>query len=118
MLAWKECGEISVSTLEKTEISLALPSLQAVALAHFFKRVDFETVARMSSVSVVSDGKSEADLIWLALIELRSALAAASVASRAAGPCVVPLTAAPGAGQNRASVVRLNRRAAKGGPGV
>jgi hypothetical protein len=46
------------------------------------KRVDFEMVARFASVSVVSDGKSEADLIWLALLALRSALADAEVAPR------------------------------------
>jgi hypothetical protein len=75
--------------LEPTAIPLALPSLQAKALAHFVKRVDFETVARLSSVAVVSDGKSEADLIWLALIELRSALAQADVARRGASSVAV-----------------------------
>jgi hypothetical protein len=63
-------------------IPLALPSLEAKALAHFVKRVDFETVASLSTVTVVSDGKSEADLIWQALIALRSALAAADVSRR------------------------------------
>jgi hypothetical protein len=53
-----------------------------MALAHFVKRVDFETVVRFASVTVVSDGKSEADLIWLALIKLRSALAEAHVGPR------------------------------------
>jgi glucose-6-phosphate dehydrogenase assembly protein OpcA len=68
------------------------------ALAHFVKRVDFETVARLTSVAVVSDGKSEADLIWLALAELRSALAeAGAVPPRAASP---PVTAASGPGQS------------------
>jgi hypothetical protein len=59
-----------------------LPSLEAKALAVFVKRVDFETVANMSTVTVVSDGKSEADLIWQALIALRSALAAADAKPR------------------------------------
>lgn len=63
-------------------IPLALPSLEAKALAVFVKRVDFETVANMSAVTVVSDGKSEADLIWQALIALRSALAAADAKPR------------------------------------
>jgi hypothetical protein len=63
-------------------IPLALPSLEAKALAHFVKRVDFETVASLSTVTVVSDGKSEADLIWQALITLRSALAAADASRR------------------------------------
>jgi hypothetical protein len=63
-------------------IPLALPSLEAKALAQFVKRVDFETVASLSAVTVVSEGKSEADLIWQALIALRSALAAADVNRR------------------------------------
>jgi len=55
-----------------------------MALAHFVKRVDFEMVARFASVTVtvISDGKSEADLIWLALIALRRALAQAEVGPR------------------------------------
>jgi hypothetical protein len=57
-------------------IPLALPSLQALALAQFIKRVDFETVARFAPVTVAcEDGKSEADLVWQALIALRGALA-------------------------------------------
>ena len=70
-------GRVPVSNSKTTEIPLALPSLQAMALAHFVKRVDFEMVARFASVTVVSDGESEADLIWLALIALRNALAEA-----------------------------------------
>jgi hypothetical protein len=89
-----------VDDLETIKISLALPSLQALALAHFVKRVDFETVARLSSVNVVTDGKSEADLIWFALIDLRNALAEASAAPRATAPRATPLTLVPGAGQN------------------
>ena len=75
-------GRVPVSNSKTTAIPLALPSLQAMALAHFVKRVDFEMVARFASVTVVSDGKSEADLIWLALIALRSALAEADVGPR------------------------------------
>ena len=74
-------GKVPASSAT-TAIPLVLPSLQAKALALFVKRVDFETVARMSAVTVVSDGKSEADLIWLALGELRGALAAADVKPR------------------------------------
>jgi hypothetical protein len=87
---------------------LALPSLQAKALAHFVKRVDFETVARLSSVSVVAaDGKSEADLIWLALAELRSALAEANAAPQATRPRAGPLTVISGRGpSHRSSWVR------------
>jgi hypothetical protein len=68
-----------VNNAKTTVIPLTLPSLQAMALAHFVKRVDFETVTRFAAVTVVcDDGKSEADLIWLALIALRGALAEAS----------------------------------------
>jgi hypothetical protein len=86
---------------ETTKISLALPSLHAKALAHFVKRVDFDMVAGLASVAVVSDGKSEADLIWLALIELRDALAEAGVAPRAPAHRAAPLTVVPGGQQSR-----------------
>jgi hypothetical protein len=85
-----------VSDSETTRIALALPSLDAAALAHFVKRVDFEMVARLSSVSVVSDGKSEADMIWYALIELRRALEEANAASQASHPRAAPLTVISG----------------------
>ncbi len=63
-----------------TAIPLALPPLQALALAQFVKRVDFETVMRFASVTVAcNDGKSEADLVWLALVALRGALAEADI---------------------------------------
>ena len=75
-------GRVPVSNSKTTDIPLALPSLQAMALAHFVKRVDFEMVARVASVTVVSGGKSEADFTWLALIALRSALAEADVGPR------------------------------------
>jgi hypothetical protein len=62
-----------------TTVQLALPSLQALALAHFIKRVDFETVVSFASVAAArDDDKAEADLVWLALIVLRSALAEAA----------------------------------------
>ena len=63
-------------------IPLHLPSIQAMALAQFTKRVDFGTVARFAAVSVVTDGQLEADLVWLAIIALRSALANAGFAPR------------------------------------
>jgi hypothetical protein len=86
---------------ETTKIPLALPSLHAKALAHFVKRVDFEMVAGLASIAVVSDdGKSEADLIWLALIELRNALAEAGVAPRATSPRAARLTVIQGAKQS------------------
>jgi len=84
----EEVGGVPVSSSKTTAlplplpIPLALPSLEAKALALFVKRVDFETVASLSAVTVVSDGKSEADLIWQALIALRSALAAADANHR------------------------------------
>jgi hypothetical protein len=64
------------SDAEAAAIPLALPPLQAIALAQFVKRVDFETIARFAPITVAcEDGKSEADLVWLALTELRRALA-------------------------------------------
>ncbi len=75
-----------MSDAEVTEIHMALPRLEALALANLLKRVDFETVARMASVSVVADGKSEADLIWLALIGVRNALAQAGTGTAHAPP--------------------------------
>jgi hypothetical protein len=64
------------------DIALRLPHPQALALAQFTKRIDFETVARFAAVSVVYDGYSEADLIWLAIIALREAMAQAGFAPR------------------------------------
>jgi hypothetical protein len=76
-------ADASGSDAKTAAIPLALPSLQAIALAQFVKRVDFETVTRFAPVSVVcDDGKSEADLIWLALIELRRALAEVSTMTK------------------------------------
>jgi hypothetical protein len=94
--------EVLVNHSETTKIALALTSLEAKALAHFVKRVDFEMVAGLASVSVVSYGKSEADLIWYALIELRRALAEATAAGEASRPCVVPFTVIPGPGPSTA----------------
>ena len=75
----EEVRRIPVNNTKTTVIPLTLPSLQALALTQFVKRVDFETVARFAAVTVCcNDGKSEADLIWLALIALRGALAEAS----------------------------------------
>ena len=69
----------SVSDSKTAAIPLALPPLQTMALAQFVKRIDFETVARFSPVTVAcDDGKSEADLVWLALIALRRTLAEAA----------------------------------------
>ncbi len=60
-------------------IPLALPRLQAMALAQFVKRVDFETITRFAPITAAcQDGKSEADLVWLALVALRGALAKAA----------------------------------------
>ncbi len=75
-------GSVPAGKSKTMAIPLILPSVQAMALAQFVKRVDFETIARFSAVTVVCDGKSEADLIWLPLIALRRALAEASVAPR------------------------------------
>jgi hypothetical protein len=63
-------------------IPLFLPPVQALALAQFTKRIDYETVVRFAAVSVVCDGQSESDLVWLALIALRQALWACGFAPR------------------------------------
>jgi hypothetical protein len=69
----------SMSDAKAAAIPLVLPPLQKMALAQFAKRMDFETVARVTPVTVAcDDGKSEADLVWLALIALRGALAEAA----------------------------------------
>jgi len=78
----KRFGGVPVGKSKTTAIPLILPPVQAMALAQFVKRVDFEAVTRFATVTVVCDGKSEADLIWLALIALRRALAEAGVAPR------------------------------------
>ena len=68
-------GGVPANNSKMTTVHLALPSLQALALAHFIKRVDFETVVGLASVAAAcDDDKSEADLVWLALIALRRAL--------------------------------------------
>jgi hypothetical protein len=75
--------ERSMSDAETAAIALALPPLQAMALAQFVKPVDFETVARFAPITAAcDDGKSEADLVWLALIALRGALAEASAMTK------------------------------------
>jgi hypothetical protein len=77
--------EGSVRNAKTAAIPLVLPPLQAIALAQFVRRVDFETVARFAPVTVAcDDGKSEADMVWLALIALRGALAKAA-SNRAEG---------------------------------
>jgi hypothetical protein len=70
------------ATHDTIAIPLFLPPVQALALAQFTKRIDFDTVARFAAITVVCNGQSEADLMWLALIELRTALGAAGFAPR------------------------------------
>jgi hypothetical protein len=70
-----------------------------MALAQFVKRLDFETITRFAAVTVVcDDGKSEADLIWLALIALRGALTEASARPR---DCRRGQQSEPGLGANK-----------------
>ena len=94
------------------EISLALPSVKAKALANFVKRVDFETVARVAFITIAADARSEAELMWQALGELRSALPQAG-APRAAPPGTAPPMAAPGAEQTRSHPDQSNAMAAE-----
>jgi hypothetical protein len=73
----------SESDEERAAIPLVLPPLQATALAQFVKQMDFETIARFAPITAVcDDGKSEADLIWLALIALRGALGEARAVTK------------------------------------
>ena len=67
---------------ETIAIPLFLPSVQAMALAQLTKRISFDVVAGFASVTVVHNGESEADLMWLALITLRQSLGAAGFAPR------------------------------------
>jgi hypothetical protein len=71
------------ATHDTIAIPLFLPPVQALALAQFTKRIDYETVARFSSITAAyDDGQSESDLVWLALITLRQALGACGFATR------------------------------------
>jgi hypothetical protein len=98
-----------VCNVKTTAIPLALPHLQAIALAQFVKRVDFETVARFAPITVVcEDGKSEADLVWLALIELRRALAETSATTKSSAQTegsATPRHPLPGVLNGRAQVM-------------
>src|SRR5262249_34871248 len=49
----KKARRVPVNNVKTTVIPLTLPSLQAMALAQFVKRVDFETIARFAAVTVV-----------------------------------------------------------------
>ncbi len=101
-----------MSDAEVTEIHMALPRLEALALAHFLGRVDFETVARVAFITIAADARSEAELMWQALGELRSALPQAG-APRAAPPGTAPPMAAPGAEQTRSHPDQSNAMAAE-----
>jgi hypothetical protein len=57
-----------------------------MALAHFVKRGTSKPVARFAAVTVVrDDDKSEAGLIWLALMALRNVPAEVGVKTRRRG---------------------------------
>jgi hypothetical protein len=63
-------------------IPLHLPRCQATALAQFCKRIDRATVGQFAGMFAVYDSGTEADVMWLALVTLRSALSAAGFAPR------------------------------------
>jgi hypothetical protein len=56
---------------------LPLPPDKTAALAESTKRVDRETVSRFAGMFTIYDTGTEGDLMWLALIDLQSALAEA-----------------------------------------
>ena len=64
------------------DIALRLPDDEALALAQFVKRVDFETCARFASLTVTYGGRSEADTIWCAMNSFQRQLAEAGFAPR------------------------------------
>lgn len=64
------------------EIVLRLPAADALALALFCKRIDFETCVRFASVFTTYDGRAEADVIWSAVLSLQRQLAEAGYAPR------------------------------------
>jgi hypothetical protein len=63
-------------------IQLHLPRCQATALAQFCKRIDRGTVGQFAGMFAVYDSGTEADVMWLALVTLRSALSDAGFAPR------------------------------------
>jgi hypothetical protein len=64
------------------KIVLELPNDQAMALAQFVKRVDYDTCVRFASIITTYDGRAECDTMWSALCMLQRALAEAGFAPR------------------------------------
>ena len=65
------------------DIALRLPDDEAVALAQFVKRVDYETVNRFASpCATYGNGRTEADTMWCAVCLLQRQLGEAGFAPR------------------------------------
>jgi hypothetical protein len=63
-------------------IPLHMPADEALALAQFVKRVDYETVNRFANPCATYGGRSEGDVIWCAVNILQRGLAEAGFAPR------------------------------------
>jgi hypothetical protein len=55
---------------------------EAVALAQFVKRVDYETVGRFAATTITYGGRTEHDTMWSAVCTLQHQLAEAGFAPR------------------------------------
>jgi hypothetical protein len=65
------------------DIALRLPDDEAVALAQFVKRVDYETVNRFASPrATYGNSRTEADTMWCAVCLLQRQLGEAGFAPR------------------------------------
>ncbi len=67
---------------EVITIPLCLPRNEAVALAQFVKRIDFDTCARFAALTVTYDGPAERNVIWSGVLTLQGALASAGYTTR------------------------------------
>jgi hypothetical protein len=67
---------------EATTITLRLPSDEALALAQLVKRIDYDTVGRLTSRFDRYHGRSEQDTAWSAVHMLQNGLAEAGFAPR------------------------------------
>jgi hypothetical protein len=63
-------------------IPLELPRDEAAALAQFVKRIHWGTCSRFASRTTTYDGRSEADVMWSAILKLQKQLAEAGFAPR------------------------------------
>ena len=67
---------------DASTIPLELPPNEAAAFSQFVKRVDYDTVGRLTARTVTYGGRTEHDTAWSALQMLRRELAEAGFAPR------------------------------------